>query len=248
MTNASTRTIRLAVSNTITVTARIDAPRWTTPNTPGLVLAHGANNNLDHPLLAFVAARVCQEAAALVLRFNFPYAERGASSPDSRAILEETYRRAYELLTSQLIAPQAPVFLGGKSLGGRFAAEFVTGAAESGSLPASGLIILGYPAHAPGRHDRTNFRPLQGMPVPSLTFVGTRDPLCSPEEIAPVLAALPVPGQLFVLEGADHSFHLPQSSGKTTEQAYETIAAETAAFVRRVGIGDKAPDDPVAAR
>jgi predicted alpha/beta-hydrolase family hydrolase len=244
MTTASMQTIRLVVSDGVSVTAKVDAPRQITPSTPGLVLAHGANNNLDHPLLASVALRVAREAATLVLRFNFPYAERGATSPDSRAVLEQTYRRAYELLVGTLLAPGAPVFLGGKSLGGRFAAEFVTGTAASGTLPASGLVILGYPAHAPGRRDKTNFRPLQNMPVPSLIFVGTRDPFCSPEEIAPVLAGLPVPGRLVVVEGADHSFHLPASSGKTADHAYETIGAETAAFIHQVSAGALASDTP----
>jgi hypothetical protein len=37
-----------------------------------------------------------------------------------------------------------------------------------------------------------------------------------------------------VVEGGDHSFHLPKSSGRTTDEIYESIAAETAAFVRAV--------------
>jgi predicted alpha/beta-hydrolase family hydrolase len=206
-------------------------------DTPGLLLAHGANNDLDHPLLAFVAARLAREGVALVLRFNFPYAERGGSSPDARPVLENAFRRAYDLLAGELVGAGAPAFLGGKSLGGRFAAEFVSGPAEGAALPAAGLVVLGYPLHAPGRRDRPNLGPLLGIRVPSLFFVGTRDPFCAPGELEPILAGLPRPGHLFVVEGGDHSFSLPKSSGRAADDAYETLTAEVAAFVGEVARG-----------
>jgi len=237
MTTGSVQTIRLDVSAGVSVTAKVDAPRGMRADTPGLLVAHGANNDLDHPLLAFVAARPGREGEALVLRFNFPYAERGSSSPDSRPVLENAFRRAYDLLTDELLGPGAPVFLGGKSLGGHFAAEFVSGAAEGAALPAAGLVVLGYPLHAPGRQDRPNLAPLLGIRVPSLFFVGTRDPFCAPGELEPVLAGLPHPGRLSVVEGGDHSFLLPKSSGRAADDAYEVLGAEVAAFVREVARG-----------
>jgi uncharacterized protein len=194
-----TRTIRLKVSDAVSVSAKIDAPRRMTSTTAGLVLAHGAANDLDHPLLSSVAARLAAANAALVLRFNFPYADRGDGSSDPRPVLEQTFRRAYHLLVDELLEPGAPVLLGGKSLGGRFAAEFVSGAAEGGALPAAGLLVLGYPLHAPGRQDRLNVKPLEGIRVPSLFFVGTRDPFCEPGLIGPILAGLPHPGRLVVV-------------------------------------------------
>lgn len=228
----TTRTVRLEVSDEVSVTAKVDSPAELTPDTPGLVLAHGANNDLDHPLLASVAATVARENAALGLRFNFPYSERGGSSPDSRPVLEDSYRRAYALLVDELLEPGAPVFLGGKSLGGRLAAEFASGAIEGEVLPASGLVVLGYPLHAPGRQDRPNIRPLQGLGIPSLFFVGTRDPFCEPELIEPILAGLPYPGRLVVIDGGDHSFHVPKSTGRPVDQAYEAIGAAVVSFMR----------------
>jgi len=222
----------------VTVTAKVDTPARPTPDTPGLVLAHGANNDLDHPLLASVAATLARESAAFVLRFNFPYTERGATSPDPRPVLEKAYRRAYDLLANDFLGPGAPVFLGGKSLGGRLATELASGAMEGGALPASGLVVLGYPLHAPGRQDKPNVRPIEGLLMPSLFFLGTRDPFCTPEEIRPVLAGLPHPGRLVVIEGGDHSFLLPKSSGRRAEDEYETIGTEVVAFVREAGGGN----------
>jgi uncharacterized protein len=231
---ASTKTMRLTVTDGVEVTAKIDVPGRLTSDTPGLVLAHGANNDLDHPLLVSVAARLARDNTALVLRFNFPYAERGGSSPDPRPVLEHAYRRAYDLLVHDLLRPGAPVFVGGKSLGGRFAAEFVAGTVEGEALPAAGLVVLGYPLHAPGRQDRLNAKPLQGIEIPSLFFVGTRDPFCEPELLEPILVGLPHPGRLFVVEGGDHSFHLAKSSGRGAEDAYEALGAEVAAFIAEV--------------
>lgn len=228
------RTIKLDISDGVSVDAKVDVPGRMTSGTPGLVLAHGANNDLDHPLLASVAGRLAREDAALVLRFNFPYVERGATSPDSRPVLEQTYWRAYDLLVNELLRPGAPVFLGGKSLGGRLAAEFASGAVEGDALPAAGLVVLGYPLHAPGRQDRLNVKPLEGIEIPSLFFVGTRDPFCGPEEIEPILAGLPHPGRLVVVEGGDHSFLMSKSSGRAADEAYEAIGAEVVAFVREV--------------
>ena len=94
------------------------------------------------PPAGFRAARLARDNRALVLRFNFPYAERGGSSPDPRPVLEDTYRRAYDLLVHDLLQPGAPVFVGGKSLGGRFAAEFVAGTVEGEALAAAGLVAI----------------------------------------------------------------------------------------------------------
>ena len=234
MNTDSSQTIRLDISDGVSVTAKIDAPRRMTSTTAGLILAHGAANDLDHPLLSWVAARLAAENAALVLRFNFPYADRGDGSSDSRPVLEKTFRRAYDYLVNELLESGAPVLLGGKSLGGRFAAEFVSGVAEGDALPAAGLLVLGYPLHAPGRQDRLNVKPLEGINVPSLFFVGTRDPFCEPELLEPILAGLPHPGRLVIVAGGDHSFHLPKSSGRGTEDAFDSIGAEATAFVKEV--------------
>ena len=49
------RSFKLEVPDAGTVTAKMDAPATPAPGAPALVLAHGANNDLDYPLLAYVA-------------------------------------------------------------------------------------------------------------------------------------------------------------------------------------------------
>ena len=82
-----TRILNLDVSDSVTVTAKVDAPRFVDAKLPGLLLAHGANNGLDYPLLARVAAALAEKGVATVVRFNFPYAERGGTSPDPQSVL-----------------------------------------------------------------------------------------------------------------------------------------------------------------
>ncbi len=199
------------------------------------MLAHGANNDLDHPLLASLATILAGKDVAIVVRFNFPYAERGGTSPDPLAVLETTYRRAHDLLVDELLKPRAPVFLGGKSLGGRIAAELISRYHEGEGLQASGLVVLGYPLHAPGRKDRLHLEPLRRIGIPSLFCIGSRDPFCDPDLLRPVLAGLPHPGRMYVVEGGDHSLRLAKSSGRGAEDAYAAVAAEIAAFIKAVG-------------
>jgi predicted alpha/beta-hydrolase family hydrolase len=228
------RSITLDVSDDITVSAKVDAPRHVKSATPGLLLAHGANNDLDHPLLTAVAAALSQEDVAIVLRFNFPYVERTGTSPDPHSVLETTYRRAHDLLVDELLESGAPVFLGGKSLGGRIAAELVSRREEGEGLQASGLVVFGYPLHAPGRRDRPHLEPLRRIGIPSLFFIGSRDPFCEPDLLRPVLAGLAHPGRMYVVEEGDHSLRLAKSSGRGAEDAYGAVCAETAAFIRAV--------------
>jgi len=224
---------KIPVSETISVTALIETPVRLQPDTPALILAHGANNDLHHPLLAYLASRLAETAQVLVLRFNFPYVERGAASPDAPGILEATFARVHDHLIDEISAPGASLFLGGKSLGGRVAAELVSRSHEGGGLRATGLVVLGYPLHAPGRSDRLHLEPLRRIGVPSLFCIGSRDPLCDTTLLRPLLANLVHPGELYVVEGGDHSLRLPRASGRDPEDAYEPVAAEIAGFIRR---------------
>jgi hypothetical protein len=199
--------------------------------TPGLVLAHGANNDLNHPLLVAVATQLAETGAASVLRFNFPYMERGSSTPDASAVLEAAFRRAHDALVDDDVCPPGRVFLGGKSLGARVAAELVSRHHEGEGLLAAGLVFLGYPLHAPGRKDRLKTEPLRRIDVPSLFIEGTHDPFCDLDLLRPVIAALDVPGTLRLVEGGGHSFEVPRASGRTPEDIYSDVGGAVARFI-----------------
>jgi predicted alpha/beta-hydrolase family hydrolase len=227
-------TFKVDVSEQAAVTVKAAVPgRWRS-ETAALILAHGANNDLDHPLLAYLAEHLVDWANVLVVRFNFPYVERGASSPDPERLLEDTFRRVHDHVVDELCGPGSPVFLGGKSLGGRVAAELVSRGREAEGLLVAGLIVLGYPLHAPGRRDRLRVEPLRRVGIPSLFFQGTRDPFCDPELFRPIVAGLSHPGELHIVEGGDHSLHLPSSSKRRPQDSYDDVAHRIADFVETV--------------
>ncbi|MBN1320330.1 MAG: hypothetical protein JXA87_05735 [Thermoleophilia bacterium] len=267
MPGSASRTFRLAIPAHGEVTVKVDvpvqvapvqvapvqvvpvqvAPETATPDrapleeaapaTPALILAHGANNNLDFPLLSYLAAHLAGTGCAQVIRFNFPYVDRGAASPDPRTVLEATFLRVWDHVLDELCASRAPVFVAGKSLGGRAAAELVSRKAEGNGVDAAGLIVLGYPLHAMGKEDRLFLGPLRHIDIPSLFCIGTRDPLCKPDLLRPVLAGLAHPGKLHVVEGGDHSLHLPRSSGRQPEDSYPDVARQVADFIQETAAG-----------
>jgi predicted alpha/beta-hydrolase family hydrolase len=234
MTARSAKSFKLAIPQAGAVTAKIDAPAKPAPGSPALVLGHGSNNSLEYPLLAYVAESLVKMLGATVIRFNFPYVERSADhASDSADTLLATFRRAYDYLVNEAAPPGAPVFVGGKSLGGRTAAELVSRRPEGDGLEAAGLIELGYPLHSPGRTDRLNIKPLRHIDIPSLFCVGSHDVFCDLSLLEPVLPTLLGPTELYVVEGGDHSLLLPRSSGRAPAAAYPDVVDKVAAFMSR---------------
>jgi uncharacterized protein len=227
------KTFKLPVPGQVDITVKLDSPAADRPGTPALILAHGSSNDLDFPLLAYLAARLSDTGLASVVRFNFPYMERAASSPDPRAVLEDAMMAVYGHVVSDLVGPDAPIFVGGKSLGARTAAELVSRRSEGGGLCATGMILLVYPLHSPGHKERLHLESLRHIDIPSLFFSGTRDALCDPDLLRPVLAGLEHPGELYVVKGGDHSLNLPRSARTKPEDSYPAVAEQVEAFIAR---------------
>jgi predicted alpha/beta-hydrolase family hydrolase len=193
----------------------------------GIILAHGAGNDMHSPLLAFFAERLAG-AGYTVLRFNFPYKEKGGKAPDPRPVLEETWRAAIGCLRGWDARPLRAIIAGGKSMGGRVAAEM----AAAGSLGPDGLVFLGYPLHPPGKKDRLRDGPLYRIRVPMLFLSGTRDPLCDLALLRGVLNGVSAPWALEVIRDGDHSFRVKKSTGLSQEEVYADAVRRTAAWLR----------------
>lgn len=234
---AGPEVLKIAVSEQVSVTAKVETPSRIAAGTPVLILAHGANNDLDHPLLASVARHLAAEAGTMVVRFNFPYVERGSSSPDGAPVLENCFRRVHDHVADELAAPGAPLFIGGKSLGGRTAAELISRGEEGEGIVAAGLVELGYPLHRPGHTENLRTEPLRKIGVPSLFIIGERDPFCHPELLRPLLERLLHPGKLVVVAGGDHSLQRPggrkPAAGSGLDE-FNDVADEVGRFVRQV--------------
>ena len=201
------------------------------PESPGTataaILGHGAGNDMDHPLLTAVSERLA-EAGVNTLRFNFPYKEKGRKAPDAQGTLVRTWRAAEAFMREESGRKVDRLVCGGKSMGGRVASQM----AAEWLLPADGLVFLGYPLHPPGKKERLRDAHLYTLHQPMLFFAGTRDPLCDLDLLRQVLARIQTPWTLETVEGGDHSFKTPKSSGLSTEAVYDRIARKTVAWVQ----------------
>jgi len=184
----------------------------------GVILAHGAGNDMNQPLITSVANGLA-EAGHVTLRFNFLYRERGLERPDSLELLYRAWEGACRFLRQHPRCRPRVLVAAGKSLGGRVAAQMVA----AGQLPVDRLIFLGYPLHPPGKLKRLRDAHLYGITIPMLFFAGTRDSLCDLALLKAVLERARAAWTLEVVEGGDHSFHVPRAAGLSDEEIHRRI-------------------------
>jgi predicted alpha/beta-hydrolase family hydrolase len=211
--------LSIPVGDSESVSGILSVPdRFNRHQTPGVIFAHGAANDMFNPLIRFVA-RGIHQAGYLTLRFNFLYKEKGKKSPDAQAKLVQTWQSVYRFLSNHpKFSPQTIVACG-KSMGGRVASQMVA----EGQLSVSSLIFLGYPLHAPGKKDQLRDAHLYPIQIPMLFLAGTRDALCDLDRLHTVLHRLPAPWHLEVIEGGDHSFRVPKTHPISQDETYAQI-------------------------
>jgi uncharacterized protein len=69
-------------------------------------------------------------------------------------------------------------------------------------LPAAGLVLLSYPLHPPGKHDRLRTEHFPGLDLPCLFVSGRSDPFGSPDEFDQAVRSIPGPVTQVWLTGA----------------------------------------------
>ncbi|MDP8956673.1 MAG: dienelactone hydrolase family protein [Actinomycetota bacterium] len=192
------------------------------------VVAHGAGNDMRHPLFEGIADGLAAENVS-TLRFNFPYAEDGRRAPDRPAVLMEAWRAALELAQDR--AGDAPLVASGKSLGGRMASMV---AAEDGETFAGrGLVFFGYPLHAPGKTDQLRDHHLPAVRVPMLFIQGDADSLARFDLVERVVKRLKPLARLHRIEGGDHSFRVRGAKRQDVDIGLQ-VGKVAASFIRQV--------------
>ncbi len=187
------------------------------------VCAHGAGGHMaDRGMLA--VAEQLRRCGLGVVRFNFLYREKGSSHPDTMPRLKECIA-AVATHARREIGPQSFI-LGGRSMGGRAASML---AAEE--FPCDGLLLLAYPLHPAGKPEELRDAHLARIEVPVLCLNGTRDALCRRDLMQGVVDRLTGRWTMHWLEGADHSFHVLKSSGRSDEEILAEIAESSGVWV-----------------
>ncbi len=226
-----TEQIYIPISEREQISAIVTVPqRYSAGEGEGVILAHGAGNDMNHPLLGAISLGLV-EAGYLTLRFNFLYREKGRKRPDRQDVLMTTWQCAYQFLRDHQAYRPKRILVAGKSMGGRVASQMVA----EGLLPVSRLIFLGYPLHPPGKKDNLRDSHFSQISIPMLFFAGTQDSLCDVAVLESVLKRLSAHWQLEVIEGGDHSFRLPKSADRTQDDVYQEILQKTLEWLGATG-------------
>jgi len=214
------KNLRVKVEGRGSVSALLEVP----PKAEALlVLAHGAGAGMLHPAMSTLAAALHSEKIA-TFRFQFPYMEKKSKRPDSPDVAVAAIVAAVK--SAAKAAPKLPLFAGGKSFGGRM----TTTAASRGELGGiCGILCFGFPLHPPKKPDTARAEHLAAVKQPILMLQGTRDDLADLKLIQGV-AKKHRNIKLHIEKGADHSFAVLKSSGRTAAEVLVAIAQASRAF------------------
>ncbi|MGH9883918.1 MAG: alpha/beta hydrolase family protein, partial [bacterium] len=161
------------------------------------------------------------------LRFNFPYTEGGRRAPDPQPVLEAYVRSV--CADAARLAPDLPLFAGGKSMGGRMTSN----ACARSPIPGlRGLIFLGFPLHPAKKPSRVRADRLRDVALPLLFLQGTRDDLAEIAAMRELCGELGPRATLHEVDGADHSFALRKSAGVSAAEVHARLASAIADWIR----------------
>jgi hypothetical protein len=194
-----------------------------------MVLAHGAGAGMRHPFLEKLSGELAG-VGVTTLRYQFPYMEQRRRIPDAPAVLTATVAAAVRVASEA--APGLPLFAGGKSMGGRMTSQ---AAAQSLLDGVRGLVFYGFPLHPPNRPGTNRADHLPKVTVPMLFLQGTRDTFADLKLLRPICEKLGPRATLHIIENADHSFHVPKTSGRSDAEVFQELVRTTASWADQVG-------------
>jgi len=178
-----------------------------TPEKGRVLFAHGAGAGSESAFMVDMAQRMAAIGLE-VRRFDFPYmaerAETGKKRPPDRMprLLEH-----FEQCIEQLPDDGVPLWLAGKSMGGRVASMLV---AEG---RADECWAFGYPFHPRGKPDNLRTEHLLSPAGTIHVFQGERDPMGNQQEVGGYSLGTHV--HLHWLADGDHDLKPRQRSGFT---------------------------------
>ncbi len=191
------------------------------------VFAHGAGASMAHKSMTAIADGLAARGIA-TLRYNFLYMERGSKRPDAPALAHQAVRAAVSKAGE--LAPDLPLFAGGKSFGGRMTSQ----AQALAPLPnVLGLVFFAFPLHRAGKPGDDRATHLDDVTVPMLFLQGTNDALANLALLEPVVKRLGARATLKLYADADHSFHVPARTGRKDADVLAEILDDAAAWMQR---------------
>ncbi|MFT5838622.1 MAG: putative alpha/beta-hydrolase family hydrolase [Flavobacteriales bacterium] len=186
------------------------------------VFAHGAGAGENSEFMQLIAETLAKHHIN-VIRFNFAYMQLAQDLgkrrlPDRADKLLVHFNTVIKEIDSQL-----PIFIGGKSMGGRMASMLLE---ESSAI---GCICMGYPFHPPGKPEKLRTEHLLAINKPVLILQGERDTFGMREEIGAFNLSSQV--QVSYLADGDHSFKPRKASGFTFDDNLNLAVKKTVQFI-----------------
>ena len=198
-----------------------------------ILFAHGAGQDSSSPFMQMLPTLLQPHGIEAVL-FDFDYMikarETGKRRPPERLPkLQAQFaaRIALEQLALDAQELSLPLFIGGKSMGGRVASTLVD---ETDGV--FGAICLGYPFHPPGKPEKLRTEHLRTLEKPTLILQGTRDTFGKQQEVAEYALSNSI--NVHYIEDGDHSFTPRKATGLTWEQNMADAALQIANFVQQL--------------
>jgi uncharacterized protein len=189
------------------------------------VVAHGAGAGMAHPFMAAIANDLAARDIA-TLRYQFPYMERGSKRPDTPRLAHATVRAA--VAAAARLAPELPLFAGGKSFGGRMTSQAQAASPLAG---VRGLAFLGFPLHPPGTPSVERGTHLFDVRIPMLFLQGTRDEFAELQLLERLIGQLGARATRKLFTDADHSFHVPARTGRKDPEVRAEMSDTLAGWI-----------------
>ena len=184
-----------------------------------LVLAHGAGAGQKSAWMVKAAQAIADRGVSCAT-FDFPYITAGRKVPDKAPVLEAHWRAVLDEARGTFEG--LPLFIGGKSMGGRIASHVASQAAvQHGATPDafSGLVFFGYPLHPPGQPQKRRDAHLPSIKEPMLFVQGSDDTFGNEREMKELMPRLQS-ATLHVIAGGDHSLKV-RGGAEAVEAAFD---------------------------
>jgi predicted alpha/beta-hydrolase family hydrolase len=231
------RELRLALADGTDVAAALHPPEVTATggsDAAPVLLLPGARG--DHGAEHLVAV------AALLAAAGHPVVRAALSSAAPGAAVvgpaERSVGRMRHVLDAarRLVDGARPWIVGGASYGGRVTSLAVA-EQGGGALDVSGLLLVAYPLHPPGRPDRPRVAHLPAIDVPVLMLSGDADPFLTEPVLAAHVGLLAAPLTRLVVPGGRHDLSVSSRSAPdgVRRSPTEAVAAHADALVAWAG-------------
>lgn len=192
---------------------------------PIFLFAHGAGKGIHSDWIQSLGQRFAQSGVRF-MPFEFPYMIKQNHTgkrhpPDRMPILLHSYNTEITRIIAQ---NDNPLFIGGKSMGGRIA----TMVADNHAY-VKGCIVFGYPFHPPKKPNVLRTEYLKTITTPTLIVQGTKDPFGTQDAwdtycLSPHIRIAPI-------ETGNHDLKPLRASGKTLDDSLDTAVQHACDFI-----------------